>query len=273
MVGRAAPAQLVHDRLVDAPRERLGVLGVDAGHRRVAAHAAGVRALVAVADALVVLGRAPSARRARRRTRASSESSSPSRNSSSTTSVSPKRCSVKNTSTASRASRLVGGDDHALARGQRVGLQHRRVGGAGQVARRLLAIAEHRVPGGGHAAVAHQLLGVALRALEPRGRGAAGRTRAMPAPRARPPARHQRRLGADHHQVDPPRAPRARARPRPPPPRRGTPRRRARCRRCRARQARSGFCGLRSERAHERVLAAPAADDEDARRPAPRARR
>jgi hypothetical protein len=55
MEGRAAAAQLVHHRLVHGARERLGVLRPDAGHGRVAAHSARVRALVVVVDALVVL--------------------------------------------------------------------------------------------------------------------------------------------------------------------------------------------------------------------------
>ena len=99
---------------------------------------------------------------------ASSDSSSPSRCSSSTTSVSPNRRSTKKTSTASRASASRRRDDHALPGGQPVRLQDRRIGGAGEVLERLLVGAEHRVSGGGHRRRRHQLLGVDLRALDPR---------------------------------------------------------------------------------------------------------
>ena len=53
----AAAAQLVDDRLVDGARDLLDQGGVDPGDGRVGAHAAGVRALVAVEDPLVVLRR------------------------------------------------------------------------------------------------------------------------------------------------------------------------------------------------------------------------
>jgi hypothetical protein len=65
----------------------------------------------------------------------------------------------------------------------------------------LVAVAEHHMPGGGHPAVLHQLLGIGLRALDP-GRGGGGAERAD-ALLAQPvhEAVHQRHLGAHHHQV------------------------------------------------------------------------
>ena len=57
MVGRASAAHRLDDRAVDEVGDPLGLGPVEPGHRRVAAHAAGVRALVAVIDPLVVLGR------------------------------------------------------------------------------------------------------------------------------------------------------------------------------------------------------------------------
>ncbi len=72
-------------------------------------------------------GPAPAGGRVSPSQMASSDSSSPSRNSSTTTGVSPKRRSTSIASSASRASSLVRRDHHALAGGQAVGLDHRRV--------------------------------------------------------------------------------------------------------------------------------------------------
>ena len=57
MEGDAAPRHRRDDRAVDAVDDLLDLGRVEARHRRVAAHAAGVRPLVAVEDPLVVLGR------------------------------------------------------------------------------------------------------------------------------------------------------------------------------------------------------------------------
>ncbi len=60
-------------------------------------------------------------------------------------------------------------DDHALTCGQPVGLQHGGVVGVREVRRRLLGRPENGVAGGGDPSLRHQLLGVDLRAFEPRG--------------------------------------------------------------------------------------------------------
>ena len=88
---------------------------------------------------------------------------------------------MKKTSTASRASASVGADDHALAGRQAVGLEHRRVGGAGELLERLLAAAQQHVGGGRHAGLLHQLLGEGLRALQLGRRARSARRRGSPA--------------------------------------------------------------------------------------------
>ena len=95
---------------------------------------------------------------------------------------------------------LVGGDDHALAGRQTVGLDHRRV--ARDRRHSCVRIGHDRVGGGRHAGGAHHLLAERLRALEPRCRG--GRAKASdPGGRERvgDPG-HERRLRPDHHEVD-----------------------------------------------------------------------
>jgi hypothetical protein len=97
---------------------------------------------------------------------------------------------------------LVGGDDHALAGGQHVGLEHGRVRGAGEVGGGLLAVAQHEVRRGRHTAALHQLLRVGLGPLDPCGRrrraegGDPGRGQLVHE------AGHERGLGADDHEID-----------------------------------------------------------------------
>ena len=153
----------------------------------------------------------------------------------------PKRRSVKKTSTAARASASVGADDHALAGGEPVGLEHRRVGGAGEVLERLLAAAQEDVAGGRHPGLLHQLLGEGLRALQLGRRARSVRRPAPRPPRARrrrrrpAPPRARRRPGRRRRSPAARRSPRRRRRRRPA----GT-RRRRRSRRCRARRAPRG---------------------------------
>ena len=113
---------------------------------------------------------------------ASSDSSSPSRNSSTSTRApaSPKRRSTKKSRSAclGLGGRL--GDDHSLAGGEAVRLQHGGVGGAVHLGLRLLVRGELDPGRGRHARLAHQLLRERLAALDPRGRGRAGRTPAGP---------------------------------------------------------------------------------------------
>ena len=244
MEGRAAPAQLVHDRLVDLRGDLARALRVDPGHRRVAAHAAGVGTLVAVEDALVVL-------RGRERHGALAVAERQQRELLALEELLQHHLGLAEALLAEehvdRLARLalVLGDDHSLARREHVRLQHRGIRRAREVGGGLVAVAEHHVRGGGHAAVAHQLLRVGLRALDPR--GGPGRSERADARRAQRvhEAGHERRLGPHHHEVDParPRRPRPRRRPE------GTPRRRGRCRRCRgctgprARAGCAGACG------------------------------
>ena len=182
---------------------------------------------------------------------ASSDSSSPSRNSSTSTRApaSPKRRSTKKSRSA--ALRLGGrlGDDHALARGEAVGLQHRGVGGAVHLRLGLLVGGELHPRRGRHAGLLHQLLRERLAALDPRGRGArAERAQALGLERVHD-AGDERRLGPDHGQVDLlARRPAARCRRRPRPPRRSSarPRRCPRCRACTAPRARAGCAAARA---------------------------
>ena len=131
---------------------------------------------------------------------ASSDSSSPSRNSSTTTGCSPKRRSTSISSSAARASRLVRGDHDALAGGQAVGLDHRRVARDRGHAR--LDVVTTACAAVGTPAASHDLLRVRLRALEARGgrprpeaRDAGGRARVGE-------PGDERRLRARHHEVD-----------------------------------------------------------------------
>ena len=80
--GVPPPRELVEHRAVHELDELVDLVGVETRHRRVRAHAAGVRALVAVADALVVLRRRAAAAPAMPSQSAKSETSSPSSSSS-----------------------------------------------------------------------------------------------------------------------------------------------------------------------------------------------
>ena len=201
MEGRAAPAQLVDDRLVHGGGDLSRAVGVDARHRRVAAHAARVRALVAVEDSLVVLrGRQghralPVAERQERELLALEELLEDDLGLAE---------ALLGEEDVDRLARLafVLGDDHALARRQHVRLQHGRVRRACKVRRRLLAVAEQDVRGGRHAALAHQLLRVGLRPLDPRRRLGGPEGRDSGGAQVVDQARDQRRLGADDHEVD-----------------------------------------------------------------------
>ena len=171
------------------------------GTGRVAPHPARVRALVAVEDALVVLRR-----RERHRTLAVAEREQ--RELLALEELLQDHLGLAEALLTEEhvdgvaGLALVLGDDHALAGREHVGLQHGGIRGAGEVRRRLLAVAEHHVRGGGHAAVAHQLLGVCLRALDARRR--AGRPEGGDAGGAQGvnEACHERRLGAHDDEID-----------------------------------------------------------------------
>ena len=132
-VGRAPRAHAGERRLDDLAHDPRLQLGRQDGGGRIGAHAARVRALVAVEDALVVLGGAERDRRSCRRT---GRRSSPPRPPGTPRSP-PRRPPAPNPppiimSTASSASSKVLGDDHALAGREPVRLHHdaaRRSGG------------------------------------------------------------------------------------------------------------------------------------------------
>ena len=97
--------------------------------------------------------------------------------------------------------RLVGRDHDALPGRQPVGLDDSRVAGD-----RLDPVRhglDHRVAAGRHARGGHHLLGERLRALEPRSGGARPEAGDAGGRAVVGQARDQRRLGADHDQVDP----------------------------------------------------------------------
>ena len=243
-------------RPVHGVDDLLDLAAAEAGHRRVAAHAAGVRAPGRRRRSACSPGPGRAAPRSRRRRARAARAPRPRGTPRGRPSVSPKRRSAKKTSTASRGLGLVGADDHALARGQAVGLEHRRVGGGGELLGRLGGAAQQDVRGGRHPGLAHQLLGEGLRALELGGGGARPEGGIPASARASTSAGDERRLGPDHDQVDAPLARRRRRSPRRPRrrPRPGTPRRR-RSRRCRARRAARASAPSAPARARSRARA------------------
>ena len=177
--GRAAVAQLVDHRLVDRAhvsppraRDRCRAPASRSPCRRCSARDRRRRCACSPA-------RAPSARRSRRRTAPAARAPRP------RAPPRPPRArrrsapATRNASSAARASRLVGGDDHALARGQAVELEHDRV--ALDRPHPVLDGGDRPPRRGGHARGLHDLLGERLGALELRdlarraeGRDAAG---------------------------------------------------------------------------------------------------
>jgi hypothetical protein len=200
--GRPLGSQRVDDRLVRHRGDLSRAREIEARHRGVAAHAAGVRALVAVEDALVVLrrrqrhGTVAVAERQQRHLLPVEELLQHHLG------LAEPPLAEEHVEGGARLA-LVGGDDHALARGQHVGLEYGRVGGAGEVRRGLLAIAEDGVRRRRHPAALHQLLRIRLRSLDAGGRlrrperGDARLSQVVDEPG------HQRRLGPHHDQVDP----------------------------------------------------------------------
>ena len=170
MVRRSALPQRVDDRLVDHAGECLCVVSRDPGHGRVAAHAAGVGTLVAFEDPLVVLRRR---HRYRALTVAQREQGELLAHEELLEhDLRPAEAQLGEELLYGRArGGLVGADDHALAGGQRVGLEHGRIRRTRDVVERLTPRAKHRVRGGRHPELAHQLLRIALGALDPRGGG------------------------------------------------------------------------------------------------------
>jgi len=144
VIGRPAPAQLVHDRLVHLAHELGRPVVVDPRHRRVAPHAARVRTPIAVEDALVVLRR-------RERDGALAVAQGEQRQLLAVEELLQHHLRLAEALLGEEdveggARRpLVLGDDHALSRREHVGLEHGRVRRTGQVDHRLLAIPEEHV--------------------------------------------------------------------------------------------------------------------------------
>jgi hypothetical protein len=185
--------------MMDGADDLLDLIGPDARHRRVGPHAAGVGPTIAVEDPLVVLGR-------RHRQRALAVAEGQQRELLALEvlldddALGPVAALDQQRLQRLARLRLVGGDHHALAGGQPVGLDHRRVPvDRGQ---RRIELGDDAMGGGGYARGGHDLLGKRLRALQPR------RPRARP--EARDPSigkrvaqpRDQRRLRPRHHEVD-----------------------------------------------------------------------
>jgi hypothetical protein len=199
--GRAPAAQLVDDRLVGDAGELARPPGVEPRHGRVAAHAAGVGPLVPVEDPLVVLRR-------RERDRALPVAQREQRELLPVEELLEHDLGVAEAPLAEehveRGARLplVRGDDHALAGGQHVGLQDRRVGGTGEVSGRLLPVAQDEVRRGRHAAAFHQLLRVRLGALDARGRRGGAEGGDARRGQLVDEAGHERGLGTDDDEID-----------------------------------------------------------------------
>jgi hypothetical protein len=251
----AALAHGVDDRLMDGRGDLPRPLGVHAGHGGVGAHAAGVRSLIAVEDALVVLGRrhrhGPLAVAQREQGKLLALEV-----------LLDEHARVPeppfHEHRLERGARLVlvGRDDHALARGQPVGLEDDRIG----VDRRqsLLHVAHERGGRRGYSGGLHDLLRERLGPLEARGVGRrpeGGHARLAqrvdePRPRAAPRAR--RRRGRRPRRAPPPPARRRR-----PPRPRGAARRRPRSRRCLAPPGPRATAASASARARARARGLP----------------
>ena len=198
MERRAAARQLVDDGLVDggddAGHERVGLR-----HRRVGAHAAGVRAGVAVADPLVVARRSERhgalavAQRQQRELLAGHELLHDHRKVAE---------AVGDEHVLERRARLclVGGDHDALARREPVGLDHGRV--AVHRGEALVHGRDDAMRRGGDARRGHDLLRERLRALQPRGGGERPEVAHARGPERIAEAGDERRLRPDDDEVD-----------------------------------------------------------------------
>ncbi len=93
-------------------------------------------------------------------------------------------------------------DDHALTCGQAVGFEDHRVIGARHSVQSLLRAAKDHVACSGHSGSVHQLLCVDLGPLESSRPRRWGRKPGCPRPRANRRPLHERRLWPDDHEVD-----------------------------------------------------------------------
>ncbi len=201
-IGRAAARHLGHGRAHDFVQRARGDRVVHDRRGRIGAHAAGVGAGVAVAHALVVLrgaegqaGRAVDQHEERRLLAGHHLLDHH---------LGAGRAEAAAEHVVDGLQRLGFGlrQDHALAGGEAVGLDHDRRAVFAHVGLGGLGVGEVAVARGGRAHGVADLLGEGLRRLQPRGR------RRGPEDREARVAQHvgyaggQRRLGADDHQVD-----------------------------------------------------------------------
>ena len=195
--GAAALGHQLDDRPVYLVGEFLDPDGIDAGHGGVAPHPARVRPLVAVEDALVVLGRSQRhdvfavAKREQRELLAVQELLHDD--------LRLAESALGEKDVHGIACLAFGcADDHALARGQAVGLEHERVLGLDELLERMLRVTKDLVRRGGHASVRHQLFCVDLRPLQTGrlgGRAEGGDAGALERIHG---ARDERRFGSHH---------------------------------------------------------------------------
>ncbi len=198
MERRAAPRQLIEHRLVDLGAHPLEERAVHLRDRRERPHAAGVGAGVAVADPLEVARGGERERRLAVAQRQHGQLVAVEERLDEHGMLAEAPLDQHRLQRRPRLL-LVGGDHHALAGGQAVRLDDRRVAVDGRHA--VFDGLDHRVGGGRDARGDHDLLRERLRTLQLRGGGA--RPEAGEAPRGAGvgQARHQRRLGAGHDQV------------------------------------------------------------------------
>ena len=198
----AAAAQLGEGGRDEVVEHLLDDVLAGAGHRRVRPHAAGVRAPVAVADPLEVLGRGQGDRPLAVAHGQQAE-------------LGARHVLLDDHPVAGVAEGLagelgpdvvlgldqVGGDQHALAGRQPVGLDHVGAGEAAEELQRRFEVVEGREAGGGDPGRGHDLLHPRLRALEPGAVGAGAEDQLALGPEPVGQAVDQRRFGADHEQV------------------------------------------------------------------------
>jgi hypothetical protein len=175
---------------------------VEARDRRVAAHPAGVRPLVAVADPLVVLRRrerdgtlAVAERQERDLFAVEELLDDDLRRAEAAVVEEHRECSARLD--------LALADDHALARREHVRLEDDRVGARDEVALALHAAPEDDMACRRNAHVLHQLLRERLGALEVRGRGSRAEPGDAGLSQRVDHARHERGLRTDHDEVAP----------------------------------------------------------------------
>src|SRR5450830_829963 len=202
--GDVALAQGCDDRLGDVFHGRVDGRLLEAGDRAVAAHAAGVRALVAGEDALVVLGRrqrhgVPAVAEDKQRHFGAGEELLDDNDVAGGAEVARHEAAFDRRP----GFGVIVADDDALAGGQAVGLDDQRVRAVGAEGgeRRLEGLVA-AVRARGHAALAHHLFGEDLAALELRRVAVGAEDGEAVLVEQVADAGHERRLRAHHREVD-----------------------------------------------------------------------